>query len=61
MDKNGTSDPYVRILYGPDITVKTSHISKNLNPKWNKHFVFKGRFPKIIFEVFDYNTLSKVS
>ena len=61
MDRGGTSDPFVRILYGPEITVKTGHVNKNLNPKWHKHFALKGKFPKIIFEVFDHDTLGKVS
>ena len=60
MDRGGTSDPFVRILYGPEITVKTGHVNKNLNPKWHKHFALKGKFPKIIFEVFDHDTLGKV-
>ena len=60
MDRGGTSDPFVRILYGPDITVKTGHVNKNLNPKWHKHFALKGKFPKIIFEVLDHDTFGKV-
>ena len=61
MDRGGTSDPFVRILYGPEITVKTGHVNKNLNPKWHKHFALKGKFPKIIFEVFDHDAIGRVS
>jgi len=61
MDKGGSSDPFVRILYGPEITVKTGHVNKTLNPKWHKHFALKGKFPKIIFEVFDHDTIGRDS
>jgi len=59
MDKGGSSDPFVRILYGPDITVKTGHVNKNLNPIWHKHFTLKGKFPKIIFEIFDHDVIGR--
>lgn len=58
--KIGLTEPYVRILYGPDITVRTKHVHKNSNPKWHKHFVLKGLYPKIIFEVFSFSILGRV-
>jgi len=59
--QGGSSDPFVRILSGPEITVKTGHVNHPLNPKWHKHFALHGKFPKVIFEVFDHDAIGKNS
>ena len=37
VDFGGTSDPYVVVDVG-DMTKKTKHVTKNLNPSWNEQF-----------------------
>jgi hypothetical protein len=39
-DLNGSSDPYIKVLYGADEKYVTSIIPKNLNPVWNEKFTF---------------------
>ncbi|ELR17483.1 C2 and SH3 domain containing protein [Acanthamoeba castellanii str. Neff] len=40
-DSCGTSDPFVKVKLGT-IKHKTKKIMKNLNPRWNEKFFFKG-------------------
>ena len=36
MDREGTSDPYVKIMQGGKLQHKTSSQKKTLNPAWNE-------------------------
>ena len=38
MDTNGMSDPFVEIIFGRNIHLKTKTINKNCNPVWNEKF-----------------------
>ena len=49
MDRNGYSDPYVKLsLCGK--THKSSTIKKTLNPRWNESFDFKGSLRQLTSE-----------
>ncbi|OHT08195.1 hypothetical protein TRFO_23338 [Tritrichomonas foetus] len=64
VDKNGLSDPYVKIFpnnFGRnfDINTKTKVIKKNLNPEWNQEFKIPFFFCQSIrFEVWDANAIA---
>ena len=54
--KDGTSDPFVRIVGGPEVAV-SKIINNTLNPEWNETFTFRLRLQNILqtplrFEVF---------
>ena len=36
MDRNGSSDPYVKILQCDEVLHKTKPIKNTLNPRWNE-------------------------
>ena len=36
MDRNGSSDPYVKIVQCDEVLHKTKPINNTLNPKWNE-------------------------
>ncbi len=62
-DRGGTSDPYVKIHLG-DERRRTTTIPRNLNPRWDEMFEFRGKLyelcaSKLCFEVFDYDELSR--
>lgn len=50
-DRNGTSDPWVRVKFG-DKTQRTNVIAENLNPRWNSN--------PFIFEVHSTDTLLRL-
>ena len=59
MDRNGFSDPYVKLtLCGK--THKSKTIKKNLNPRWDEGFEYKGVLKDLVAEpmqlhAFDYD------
>lgn len=59
VDKNGTSDPYVRVKAGRYQIYKTQVIPKTLDPEWNETFSWRvGGEPFVFdFKVKDYNRI----
>jgi len=59
----GKSDPYVRVFRQgeKEILLETQVIDNNLNPVWNEiHYLpIRQIGEKFIFEVMDYNTVTK--
>ncbi|KAH3756334.1 protein unc-13 A/B/C [Pelomyxa schiedti] len=39
-DSNGSSDPYVELVYGKNKRLRTKVVEKNLNPTWNEKLSF---------------------
>ena len=59
MDRNGFSDPYVKMQIGKK-TVKSKIIKKSLSPRWDEDFEFRGTLQELIAEpmqlsVWDYD------
>jgi Ca2+-dependent lipid-binding protein len=60
-DLNGTSDPYVKVVYANEEKYTTSTVIKNLNPIWNEKFTFFThdlQLP-ICFQVFDHDRIGR--
>jgi len=59
MDSNGASDPFVEIVLGKDLVLKTKTIDKNCNPVWNEDFTLyiDDRSALANFIVYDYDFL----
>uniref|UniRef100_A0A1A9URC3 C2 domain-containing protein n=1 Tax=Glossina austeni TaxID=7395 RepID=A0A1A9URC3_GLOAU len=57
MDKNGLSDPYVKMKIGGRLLHKSRTIHRDLNPVWDEVFVvaIEDPFEPIIVKVFDYD------
>ncbi|CAF1101576.1 unnamed protein product [Rotaria sordida] len=58
-DISGSSDPYIKVLYGNEEKYITNIISKNLNPVWNEKFTFfvhDLNIP-IYFNIFDHDII----
>uniref|UniRef100_A0A1B0AMI4 C2 domain-containing protein n=2 Tax=Nemorhina TaxID=44051 RepID=A0A1B0AMI4_9MUSC len=57
MDKNGLSDPYVKMKIGGRLLHKSRTIHRDLNPVWDEVFVVavEDPFEPIIVKVFDYD------
>ena len=53
-DMNGLSDPYVKVTLLPDKKhrLETRIKRKTLNPRWNEHFYFEGKFMLRMFCAF---------
>ncbi|CDS11701.1 hypothetical protein LRAMOSA03964 [Lichtheimia ramosa] len=61
VDKNGTSDPYVRVRVGNRIVHKSKTITKTLAPTWNETFAFNvpAEPTALSFKLKDYNRFSR--
>ncbi|CAF3636677.1 unnamed protein product [Rotaria sordida] len=60
-DINGSSDPYVKVLYGNEEKYATNIVLNNLNPVWNETFTFfihDLNIP-IYFNIFDYDRIGR--
>ncbi|XP_017779625.1 PREDICTED: multiple C2 and transmembrane domain-containing protein 1-like, partial [Nicrophorus vespilloides] len=57
MDKNGTSDPYVKFKCGGRLIYKSRTVYRDLNPVWDESFTvpIEDPFVPIIIKVFDYD------
>lgn len=57
MDKNGTSDPYVKFKCGGRLMYKSRTVYRDLNPTWDESFTFpiEDPFVPIQIKVFDYD------
>lgn len=57
MDKNGTSDPYVKFKSNGRLLHKSKTVHKDLNPVWDETFVvgIEDPFLGIQIKVFDYD------
>lgn len=57
MDKNGTSDPYVKFKSNGRLLHKSKTVHKDLNPVWDETFVvgIEDPFQSIQIKVFDYD------
>uniref|UniRef100_A0A1B0DNA3 Uncharacterized protein n=2 Tax=Phlebotomus papatasi TaxID=29031 RepID=A0A1B0DNA3_PHLPP len=57
MDKNGTSDPYVKFKVGGRLLYKSRTVHRDLNPVWDETFVvpIEDPFQPINIKVFDYD------
>ncbi|XP_057516336.1 uncharacterized protein LOC130797654 [Amaranthus tricolor] len=55
-DIRGTSDPYVKLLYGNE-TRRTKVVFKTLNPKWNQVFEFPDDGSSLELQVRDHNAI----
>ena len=53
----GTSDPYVKFKIGNKQLYKSKTVQKNLNPKWDEHFVLsiEDVLKPIQVKVYDYD------
>ncbi|CAF3684233.1 unnamed protein product [Rotaria sp. Silwood1] len=60
-DINGSSDPYVKVLYGNKEKYITNTVSKNLNPVWNEKFIFFVHDLNIplYFNIFDHDRIGR--
>ena len=60
-DLNGTSDPYVKVLYGNEEKYTTNTVLKNLNPVWNEKFTFftHDLHVPIYFQIFDHDRIGR--
>lgn len=60
-DLNGTSDPYVKVYYGPDEKYISSTVHKNLNPIWNEKvsFIIYDLTIPVSFQLFDYDRIGR--
>ncbi|CAF5091443.1 unnamed protein product [Rotaria sp. Silwood1] len=60
-DMNGSSDPYVKVLYGTEEKYETNIVLNNLNPVWNEKFTFfvhDLNIP-IYFNIFDHDRIGR--
>ncbi|CAF4545659.1 unnamed protein product, partial [Rotaria sp. Silwood2] len=60
-DINGSSDPYVKVLYGAEEKYSTDIVLNNLNPVWNEKFTFfvhDLNIP-ICFNIFDHDRIGR--
>lgn len=57
MDKNGTSDPYVKFKSGGRLLYKSRTVHRDLNPMWDETFMvpIEDPFQTINIKVFDYD------
>lgn len=57
MDKNGTSDPYVKFKMNGRLLYKSRTVHRDLNPKWDETFVLpiEDPFQPVCIKVFDYD------
>ncbi|XP_055315199.1 multiple C2 and transmembrane domain-containing protein isoform X2 [Sitodiplosis mosellana] len=57
MDKNGTSDPYVKFKLNGRLLHKSKTVHKDLNPVWDETFIvpIEDPFQSIQIKVFDYD------
>ncbi|XP_077295551.1 multiple C2 domain and transmembrane region protein [Arctopsyche grandis] len=57
MDKNGTSDPYVKFKVGGRLLYKSRTIYRDLNPVWDESFTvpIEDPFQAVHIKVFDYD------
>ncbi|GLV39850.1 Multiple C2 domain and transmembrane region protein [Carabus blaptoides fortunei] len=57
MDKNGTSDPYVKFKSGGRLVYKSRTVYRDLNPVWDESFTvpIEDPFVPIHIKVFDYD------
>lgn len=57
MDKNGTSDPYVKFKMGGRLLYKSRTMHRELNPRWEETFMVpvEDPFQGISIKVFDYD------
>lgn len=57
MDKNGTSDPYVKFKMGGRLLYKSRTVHRDLNPNWDETFMvpIEDPFQTINIKVFDYD------
>lgn len=57
MDKNGTSDPYVKFKLGGRLLYKSRTVHRDLNPVWQEQFTvpIEDPFQPIHIKVFDYD------
>ncbi|XP_071053382.1 multiple C2 and transmembrane domain-containing protein isoform X3 [Onthophagus taurus] len=57
MDKNGTSDPYVKFKVGGRLVYKSRTVYRDLNPVWDESFTvpIEDPFIPIQIKVFDYD------
>ncbi|CAF2743898.1 unnamed protein product [Rotaria sp. Silwood2] len=60
-DINGSSDPYVKVLYGNKEIYITNTVSNNLNPIWNEKFIFfvHDLYIPIYFNLFDHDRIGR--
>lgn len=60
-DFNGTSDPYVKVLYGSEEKYTTNTITKNLNPVWNERFTIfiDDLHTPVYFYIFDHDRIGR--
>lgn len=61
-DSNGLSDPYVKLSLGK-AKFTSKKVMKNLNPRWDEEFIFRGVYETLVAEplcvaVWDYDQLS---
>ncbi|CAF3277495.1 unnamed protein product [Rotaria socialis] len=60
-DIDGTSDPYVKVLYGAEEKYTTNIMSSDLNPAWNEKFTFfvhDLNLP-LQFNIFDHDRIGR--
>ena len=60
-DIGGSSDPYVKVVYGTEEKYTTSTVPKNLNPVWNEKFtVFTHDLTiPLYFNVYDHDRIGR--